>query len=81
MPRDYLLKCSECGYLDECGVDLLECVDSFVCKHCGSSNKEVIQQQEGRFGCTSRYNRHATNVNSSVDHPDPVLPSQSRRNK
>ncbi|TWH45177.1 hypothetical protein [Sporomusa sp. KB1] len=74
MPKGFLLKCNDCGYLDDCENDLLECLKNNICKHCGSSNMEVIQQQEGQIGCTSRYNRHATNVNSSVDHPDPVLP-------
>ena len=77
MPKGYLLKCSDCGYLDECENDLLECLNNNVCEHCGSSNMEVIQQQEGQFGCTNRLNTHdIKNVNSSVDHPAPVLPSR-----
>lgn len=75
MPKGYLLKCSDCGYLYECEGDLLECLSSNVCEHCGSSDMEVIQQQEGRFGCTSRLNTHVMNVNSSVDHPVPVQTS------
>ncbi|CQR70366.1 hypothetical protein SOV_39030 [Sporomusa ovata DSM 2662] len=76
MPKGYLLKCNDCGYLIVCEDDLMECLNNSVCEHCGSSNIEIIQQQEGRFGCTSRFNTHVTNVNAttSVDHPDPVLP-------
>ncbi len=75
MPKGYLIRCSDCGYLYECEDDLMECLDKSVCEHCGSSNMEVIQQQEGRFGCTSRLNTHVVNVNSYVDHPKPVRTS------
>lgn len=76
MPKGYFLKCSDCGYLYECENDLLECLDKHVCNHCGSSNIEVIQQQEGRFGCTSRMNTHVVNVNYHVDHPRPKITSR-----
>jgi hypothetical protein len=36
---------------------------------------EVIQQDEGRFGCTSRLNTHVVNTGSYVDHPKPVQTS------
>ncbi|SDF80854.1 hypothetical protein [Sporomusa acidovorans] len=75
MPKGYFLRCGDCGYLYECEEDLLECANKVVCDHCGSSNLEVIQQQEGRFGCTSRMNTHVVNVNAYVDHPQPVQPS------
>ncbi len=77
MPKGYILKCKDCGYLIQCEDDLLECLSKNVCEHCGSSDVEVIQQQEGRFGCTSRMNTHVMNVNdkTSVDHPVPVRPS------
>lgn len=76
MPKGFFLKCSDCGYLYECEDDLLECMSSTkVCEHCGSPNLEVVPQQEGKFGCTSRLNTHVVNVNSYVDHPEPVKPS------
>jgi hypothetical protein len=76
MPKGYLLKCSDCGYLYQCDDDLLECLDHHICENCGSPNMEIVQQQEGRFGCTSRLNTHVVNVNAYVDHPrEPVQSS------
>lgn len=76
MAKGYILKCSGCGYLYECEDDLLECLSRAECEHCGSSDMEVIQQDEGRFGCTSRLNTHVVNVLSDVDHPEPIQPSR-----
>ena len=69
MPKGYFIRCSDCGYLYECEEDLLECLEKHICEHCGSSNMEVIQQQEGRFGCTSRLNTHAVNADLHPDFP------------
>lgn len=81
MPKGYLLKCNDCGYLNHCEEDLPVCLHSSVCEHCGSTDMEIVQQQEGRFGCTSRMNTHVVNVNekTAVDHPPPVItPSRKR---
>lgn len=72
MPKGYLLRCSHCGFLYQCEHELIECMNKNVCEHCGSSDMEVIQQDEGRFGCTSRLNTHVVNTASYVDHPKPV---------
>ncbi|CVK19533.1 hypothetical protein [Sporomusa sphaeroides] len=69
MPKGYFIRCSDCGYLYECEEDLMECLNKHICEHCGSSNMEVIQQQEGRFGCTSRMNTHVVNADLHPDFP------------
>ncbi|QDR81885.1 hydrogenase maturation nickel metallochaperone HypA [Sporomusa termitida] len=79
MPKGYLIRCSSCGYLYQCETELMECLNHKVCEHCGSSDIEVIQQDEGRFGCTSRLNTHVTNTASQVDHPQPVPTSPPRQ--
>ena len=58
MLRGYLLRCTDCGYLYVCETEAMDCLTDRVCEHCGSSDMEVIQQAEGRFGCTSRLNTH-----------------------
>ena len=59
MAAEYLYKCKDCGYM----WNPEECEDVCNCVQCGSSNKQHIIQETGRFGCTSDKNSFAKNVN------------------
>ncbi|MGL5513178.1 MAG: hypothetical protein ACRDBM_08140 [Sporomusa sp.] len=76
MLRGYLLRCTDCGYLYVCETEAMDCLTDRVCEHCGSSDMEVIQQAEGRFGCTSRLNTHVYKIPQENNHPDPVKTSR-----
>ncbi len=60
MPTGYLFKCRECGFM----WDPEQSADVCCCERCGSSNRMQVIQEEGRFGCTSKMNTNALDINA-----------------
>lgn len=60
MSSEYLFKCGDCGFM----WDPDQSKDLNQCERCGSTNRQHVIQEEGRFGCTSKRNTHVQDISA-----------------